>query len=819
MKIDFKKIIPHAIAFLLFIIAALAYFHPVLSGKKIYQSDIVQYRGNARQIIDFRENQGEELLWTDTIFGGMPTYQLGVRYEYDLIDQLDRVIRFLPRPADYLFLYLISFYILGLVLKIPWKYSILGALFFGFSTYMIIILGVGHNSKAHAIAYMPMVLASIIMVFQKRYLVGFICMALFMALQIQANHLQMTYYLMFAVIILGIVYFIDAYKKGLLKHYFKSIGILVGAVVIALGTNAANLLTTSEYTGESTRGKSPISINAQGESISTDSGLDYDYITQYSYGFVETINMLIPRFVGGGSGMRPEEDSNTVAYLTSLGLPKAQAMQFAESGVPMYWGDQPIVEAPAYMGAGVIFLAILALFLLEGKLIKWAVGVSLFAVIIAWGKNVDWLTQFLIGYMPLWNKFRAITSVLVLIELCFPLLAMAGLYCLFVKKIPSQEKLKAVLYSSAIVGGLCALFAVLGKSIFDFTSPYDINFIQEDQLGLPFVKAIREDRWVLMRDDSLRSLLIIGLITGILYLTLKEKIKQNLALVLIGAVCLFDLVDFNLNYVNADSFISAREYDNIFPEYGADKAIQKDPSHFRVYDLTTDPVTSSRASNFHHALGGYHPAKPARFNNLVDFYLRDEQGRMGVDENTIEILSMFNVKYFIQEQEDGVKPIENPLNLGPAWFVNEVIPVSNQNEEILSLRNLKGDAVAFITQEEQEKINLTKVGKDSSATIELTSYHPEKLVYSTQNSKDGLAVFAEMYYPHGWKATVDGQEVPIARVNYTLRGVMVPAGNHEIELTFEPQVVKTGTYVMLGSNILLVICLGLIVFWKVKNKE
>jgi len=361
MKFDFKKLLPHLAVFVVFIIAALAYFHPVLSGKKVYQNDIVQYKGNARQLIDHRAETGEELYWTDAVFGGMPTYQLGARYDYDFIDSLDRTIRFLPRPADYLFLYFASFYVLMLVMRVDWKIGLLGALAFGFSTYLIIILGVGHNAKAHAIAYFPLVLSGIILVFQKRYLLGFIVTALAMALELQANHPQMTYYLLLAVIILGIAYFIDAINKKVVPHYFKSIGIMTAAVVLALGTNAGNLLATSEYSKESTRGASNITVNAQGENVEVKEGLDYDYITDYSYGLSESFNLILPRFAGGGSGDAYEEDSNSRQQLLKIDPSSLneEEMGYLNQLVSLsqrkYWGDQAIVEAPAYLGVSVVF--------------------------------------------------------------------------------------------------------------------------------------------------------------------------------------------------------------------------------------------------------------------------------------------------------------------------------------------------------------------------------------------------------------------------------------------------------------------------------
>lgn len=822
MTFNFKKILPHLAVIAIFIIAALAYFNPVLSGKKLYQNDIVQYKGNARQLIEHRAATGEELYWTDSVFGGMPTYQLGARYPYDFIDGLDRALRFLPRPADYLFLYFISFYILMLVMRVNWKIGLLGALAFGFSTYLIIILGVGHNAKAHAIAYFPLVLSGIILVFQKRYLFGFILTALAMALELQANHPQMTYYLLLAVVILGIAYLIDAARKKVLPHYFKSIGIMTVAVLLALGTNAGNLMATSEYTKESTRGTSSLSINAQGEKVIPQTGLDYDYITQYSYGLSESLNLLVPRFAGGGSSARPDEDSNAVKFLTNQGIPKSDSVRFINESVPLYWGDQIIVEAPPYLGIGVVFLAVLGLFLIKGRLRWWTSAVIILSLLLSYGKNADWITRFFIDVVPLYNKFRAVTSIQVLIELCVPILAVLGLWQFFNEKNTQETKAQALKYAGITLGGLLVILAAFGGQIFDFASPVDQYYMESEQLGLAFIEALRDDRFEVMRSDALRSLLIVGIIAGALFLLLKKKLSENLVLIIAGVVILFDLVSFNMNYVNSEDYVKASEYDNAHTKTQADEiAMQdaKDGDHYRVYDKLVNPFNSGRAPYFHKSIGGYHGAKPRRIQEISEFYLYDENGIAPINRENIEILSMFNVRYIIDVEETGYVAQKNPMTLGNAWFVNELKVVENDNEEIMSLAELNGTQRAIIQKNQKELLKLNSTHADSTSSIQLVDYNTQKLVYRSSNSQEGLAVFSEMYYPHGWTATVDGQETPIARVNYTLRGIKVPAGSHEIVMSFEPQVVKTGSSIMLGSNILLLFIILGGVFYTFKKKS
>ncbi len=478
MQFPLKKILPHLLVLLGFILLSLAYFNPVIKGKQIFQSDIMQYIGMAEQQNDFRAQTGEETYWTNSAFGGMPTYQLGTHYPNNYIKSLDLSLRFLPRPADYVFLYFIGFYILLLVLKVEYKLAALGALAFGFSTYLIIILGVGHNSKAHAIAYMPLVLSGILLTFQRKYIPGFLLTAVAMALEIVANHFQMTYYLMLLVMILGIAYLIDAYRKKTLAHFFKSVGILCGAVILSVGLNATNILATQEYVKESTRGKSTLTIHPDGSPKQKTSGLDKDYITEYSYGITESLNLFIPRFMGGGNAENVGKGSNIYDAYRKLGASSRQALD-ASREAPTYWGKQPIVEAPAYVGAVVLFLFVLALFLVKGRLKWWLVGAVVVSLILSWGKNWFFafdpdpdsnpITNLMVDYFPLYNKFRAVSSIQVILELCIPVLAVFGLVKVFSNQVTEMAKLKALKYTAAITGGLAVLLLLFKDSLFDFS--------------------------------------------------------------------------------------------------------------------------------------------------------------------------------------------------------------------------------------------------------------------------------------------------------------------------------------------------------------
>ncbi len=806
MQFQYKKFLPHLIVLLVFIIASLAYFSPVLQGKKLFQSDIAQYTGMAKQQIDYREATGEETYWTDAAFGGMPTYQLGAKYPHNYIKQLDLAIRFLPRPADYLFLYFVGMYILLIVMKVEYKLALLGALAFGFSTYLIIILGVGHNAKAHAIAYMPLVLSGIMLCFRGKYLYGFLLLTISMALELVANHFQMTYYLMLLVIIIGIAYLIDAFRKKMLPHYFKALGIMAVAVLIAVGLNATNILATKEYADISTRGESGLTINADGSPRENPEGLDYNYITEYSYGKLESFNLFIPGFMGGGSGDSFPEDSQTVDALLRMGATPQEASQVH---VPAYWGDQTIVAAPAYIGAVVIFLAVIALFLVRGRLKWWIVSAFVLALLLSWGKNFNFLTEFFVNNIPLYDKFRAVSSIQIIIELILPIMAVFGLHQFFNAFEKDETKKKALLWSAGIVGGLTLFFIVFKNSLFSFAGPYDSYFIKE--LGLPFIEAVREDRASIFTSDALRSLIFVAITSLVLWLFLKNKIKQTTAIAIFVLLILIDLVGVDRRYVNNEDFVQAKMMDNPFQANSADTQILEDDSYYRIYDASANAFNSGRASFFHNALGGYHAAKPGRIQDLNDFYF--EKGNIG-------LLNMMNVKYIIVPGREGggVMAQRNPYANGPAWFVKDVIIAENANQEIQLLDSLDTKKTAVIFKEFSKQIP-SKIDTDSTAVIELVSHKPEHLVYETASKTPQLAVFSEVYYPKGWNAFINGKPVDHFRANYTLRAMQIPAGNNKVEFKFEPEVVQTGSTISLVSSILLLLIVLSGIYYNSRKKR
>lgn len=791
MNLSVKALSTHLCVIGFFILSSLLYFYPVLQGKAIFQSDIAQYSGMAKERNDYKDLTGEESYWTNSAFGGMPTYQLGANYPHDYIKKLDRLIRFLPRPADYLFLYLIGFYILMLSMKVEYRLAILGALAFGFSTYLIIILGVGHNAKAHALGYIPMVLAGIVLVFRRKYLAGFILTALAMALEINANHYQMTYYFMLLVLLLGLVQLIYAIRDKQLKHFFSSVGILVAAVVLSIATNATSLMATKEYADWSTRGKSELTINPDGSEKEVSTGLDRDYITYYSYGIAESLDLFVPRMFGGSGREDLGNKSKVYEYLTKQGLSPTQALEI--SGLYLYWGPHPASgpAAPAYVGAVVLFLFILGLFIAPKKKRWWLLAGVVLSLLLSWGKNFPALTNFMIDYFPLYNKFRAVSSIQVVLELCIPALGILGVMALFRNKISTKKKLDALKWSSAVTLGIIILIFVL-SGILSFEGANDDTYRQ--YFGDPLLDVLRSDRKAVYISDTFRSLIYVALAALALWFFIKEKIGKNLVALVMGLLIVMDLVGVDQRYVNEEDFVRQRQITNPFQASQLDQMIQQDDSIFRVFD-PQEGLNGARTSYFHKSIGGYHAAKPRQLQDLFEFHLY---------RNNLEVLNMLNVKYIIQQDEEGNSfPAVNDDANGNAWFVDNLIPVDSANDEIQALTDFNSKTTAVINTDAYPTVTRLSYDQDSLAQIQLVDYRPDVITYKSSNTNDGFAVFSEMHYPEGWHAMIDGQSVQHYKVNYALRGIKVPAGNHSIEFKFQPKVVETGSQIAMFSNILL----------------
>ena len=800
-----ERIYPHAIAVLGFILISLIYFYPVLQGKKIAQSDIAQYTGMAKEQIDFRASENSEPYWTNSAFGGMPTYQLGANYPHEYINKLDSALRILPRPADYLFLYFLGFYVLLLVLKADPLKAFFGALAFGFSTYLIIILGVGHNAKAHAIAYMPLVVAGVLLVFQRRFLVGGLLTMFAAALELNANHPQMTYYLLFLILIITAFYIYKQLKDKEYKSLFTAFGIFVIAGILAIGANATSLLATAEYAKYSTRGKSELTFSPDGSKSTSDNAMTHDYITEYSYGIAESFNLISPRIFGGSNGENIGANTNMYEFLIGKSVPEDQAKEFVSS-MPAYWGDQPIVAAPAYIGAVVFFLCLVALFLDKRKIKYVFVAGTVVSLILSWGKNFPILTDFFIDTIPMYNKFRAVSSIQVILELCIPVLAIMGLQSFF--KEEKAQQLKGLYLSGGVFFGIIA-FLIAIKSQFSFSGGSDAYYLQN--YGSEFINALKEDRKSLYSADLLRSGFLVLLAFGLLWFFVKNKISKSTAVILVGIIMISDLFFIDKNYVNAKSFVSPSEVDVPFQPTASDLEILRDTSHYRVFEVDGN-MSSARASYFHQSIGGYSAVKPRRMQQLFDYQIA---------KNNMEVLNMLNTKFIIQTDKEGKEfPTYNPNHNGNAWFVQKVKFVNSPDQEMKALDSLDSKKVVVVNQPEFGpffKGDITSFNVDSTATIQLLSYQPNHLKYVSNNSNPGVAVFSEMYYADGWNATIDGESASHFRADYALRSIKIPAGKHSIEFKFEPQVVKTGSTIALISFILMILLLGIAIYMEQKK--
>ncbi|WP_438977245.1 YfhO family protein [Polaribacter sp.] len=790
----------------LFVFASLLYFHPVLKGKKISQSDITQFQGMAKEINDYRADKNAEPYWTGASFSGMPAYQISAYYPNDFVRVIDKTLRFLPRPADYTFLYFLSFFVLMMALKVDWRLATLGSLAFGFSTYLIIIFIPGHNAKAHAIAYMPLVLAGVLWVFRKKYVLGFIVTGFAMALEIYVNHIQMTYYLGFCLLILGIVELIHAIKNDELTVFIKKAAVIISAVVLGIGANSSRIMAMKEYADFSTRGKSELTINADRTEKKQTTGLDKSYITEYSYAKLETFNLFIPRYMGGGTFEELSEDSNFYKLIKKRAGKKV-ADDYSKQ-VLTYWGDQTIIEAPAYIGAVIFFLFFLGIFLVKGKLKQWLVAATVFSILLSWGRNFDVITNFFIDYIPLYNKFRAVSSIQVIAELCVPILAILALRDLFSKEINNVQKRKALEKAVFTFGGVIVLGFVLAHVFSTFEGIRDNNY--KDLVGL--IDAVIADRKAMLLSDTIRSLVLVILTGGILWLFLKDKLKKNLVILGLGVLVLLDLISVDKRYVNQEDFTNSRRVDKPFVASNVDKQILQDTTHFRVGNFVGNPMQDGTTSYFHQSIGGYHAAKMGRYSELFEYQIA---------KNNMQVLNMLNTKYLIVADNKGEKQAQlNPYANGNAWFVNEIKLVDSANKEMMALDSLQTKFEAVIDNRQLDQtINLT-FDKDSTATISLKKYDVTELTYESKTNKKQFAVFSEIFYKDGWNAYVDGQLTPHYRVNYVLRGMIVPGGNHTITFKFEPKVIQKGGLISLISYIILIlVSAGWLLYDEKKKKK
>lgn len=802
MKINhrMKIILPHLLAAIIFAIVSFAYFYPVLEGKVLRANDSMVSKINSKEIQDYRDKYGKEPLWTNSIFGGMPAYLISTRYPGNLIKHVDTVIRQFKMPVSVLFVSMLGFYILLLIFGLnPWL-AITGALAYGLSSFFFQILGAGHNTQAIALAYMPPMIGGIYYAYRRDALKGALLTAFFLALEIQANHPQITYYAMLCLLVFGIVEFIWAVKNKTVFKFLKTSGILIIPFIIAIGINFASLYTTYEYGKYSIRGKSDLVK----ENKNKTSGLDKDYILFWSYGVNETFNMLIPNYKGGSS--KPfDRNSNTVKALRQNNAPADAANQLQR-----YWGTQPGTDGPHYVGAIVLFLFILGLIVVKGPEKWWLLAATVLSIMLAWGKNFLPLSNLFIDLFPGYNKFRAVTMILVIAEFCIPLLGFLALRNIFNGSLKRNEILKSLKIATGITGGFILLILIIPGIAGSFLSPYEA--------GLPdwLRSAMIADRKMLLRVDSLRSLIFILLAAGVILGFLFEKIRINQAIAITALLIVFDLWLVDRRYLNADRFERPAVVARAFTPTAADTYILKDKSIYRVLNLTVSTFNdNSPTSYFHKSVGGYHGAKMERYQEFIDSALSRnidtlrtsaslEQFQNGL--NKAYGLNMLNAKYVIYNPQ--APPLINLSVLGNAWFVEKPILVDNANQEISSLDSFNPSKEALIDKSFSDQITRQSFSPVESDKIELVSYLPNELKYKYSAREDQLAVFSEIYYPAGWKSYIDGKESRYFRADYILRAMIVPAGDHEIRFSFEPASYITGNKISLGSSILLILLIA-----------
>jgi len=819
-KFNFFATLPYVVAIVIFLIITLAYFTPLLEGKRIVQSDIIQFSGMSKEIVDFRTKTGQEPLWTNSMFGGTPAYQISTKYTSNLIGYLDTIFTIgLPHPANLVFLYFLGFFILLLVMRVnPWL-AITGAIGFALSSYFFIIIDAGHNSKAHAIGYMAPVIAGIILTMRGKYLWGGIITAIFLSLEIKANHPQITYYLGMIALIMGIAELIDSIRFKKFVPFLKSLGILVIAAIFAVLTNITSLWATYEYGKYTIRGKSELS-SAKADRTS---GLDRSYITQWSYGVGETMTLLIPNFYGGASGGKLGLNSELAKALRSNNQPENVVKYYTGQPIPpLYWGNQP-GTAPVYIGAVIFFLFILGLIVVKGSVKWWLLAATLLSIMLAWGHNFMAFTDFFLSYLPGYNKFRAVTMILVIAEFTMPLLGILALKEMFDPSRDKKKLFKALQIAFYITEGLCLIFILFPGMFLDFIGPYDNSYAKQYELPDWLVQAIQADRKSLLISDALRSFIFI-LFTGVLlWLVIYQKLKQQYAYIVLIVLILADMFMVDKRYLNNENFTSRSKVENPFTPSPADEQILKDPDpDYRVLNLTVNPFMDATTSYFHKSIGGYHGAKFRRYQELIDAGINKDISEFSKTINTdnTSVLNMLNTKYIIFP-DNNRQPVAFPNQnaMGNAWFVFGVKQVENADAEIKALTDFKPDSIAIIEKRFADELKGYSMGKDPSDSIWLISYAPNQLDYRYKTKNTGLAVFSEIYYPKGWNAYIDDKPAPHFRADYVLRAMVLPAGEHKLVFKFEPSVYRMGEKISLISSLILIVTVICLVVFEILNSR
>ena len=807
----------------IFIALCFVYFSPALQGKALYQSDVLMAQGMQKEIMDFKAKDGKGPLWTNSMFGGMPAFQIWVQYPNNVTTYVISFFKTVfPNPIDTVLLYLLGAYLLFCVLRMnPWL-AAAGAIAFAFSSYNFQIIDAGHSNKAMAIAFFPPILAGIILTFRRQYLLGAVLTALFLAIEIRTNHIQMTYYLFIALLIYVGIELYHAIKSKTSKDFIKSFSYLAAASILAVAVNAGMLWTTYEYSTETIRGKS----NLTTDKSEPNNGLDRDYAYQWSQGIGESLTFLVPNAYGGASGPNLDEKSEVAKALSAKGIPAEQLLpamqQLSQVGLSTYWGDKQFTSGPWYFGAIICFLFILGLFIVKNRIKWWILSASILCLLLSFGRHLPFLSDLFFNYFPLYNKFRAVESILVIVGFLIPVLAILAVKEVAFHTEEPKKLQKNLLYSLYITGGLLIILIVLPTAFLSFKTQNHGLFIEQltqitngdKGFADSIADALVKDRISLARMDALRSLLFVLIGAGLVWALIRKKMNPQFVFIALAVVVLVDLWSIDRRYLNNEKFVEKNVLAQQFKPRDVDQLIMRDQSYYRVLDLSQgNPFSNSVPSYFHKSLGGYHAAKLKRYQEVLD-----KQFNGAINE---DVLDMLNTKYLITSDQNGQKETmkNRSTAAGHAWFVQKVEYVKNADEEMMAISSFDPKNVMVVDEKFKSLIDVNKVGYDGNGFIRLTNYHPDHLTYEYSSGRDALAVFSEMWYDKGWNAYVDGEKIPYFRADYILRAAQLPGGNHKLEFKFEPSSYYTGETISLIASILLLLSLGYAIWMEVKRKE
>ena len=804
-----KKTLGIVLCIVAFALITLIYFSPIIQGKRIKQHDIEMYKGMSKEIVDFKAQTGEQSLWTNSMFGGMPAWNISVPQNSNLMTYIHRLLNAgFPHPIGAVFISMLGFFVLLLVMDCKIWVSFIGALAYGFTSYMFIIIGAGHNSKAMAMAYMAPVIAGILLTYKGKYFWGAVLTAIALALEVRAGHLQITYYLLLTVLCIVIAEFVSVVKEKKYLEFFKASGILAGVTILAIMTCTTTLYANYEFGKETMRGKPVLTKNVENQT----KGLDRDYITQWSYGIGETWSLMIPNVKGGASGYIGNR--NTALDVADSRFRSTIAQQNA------YWGDQPGTSGPVYVGAIVCFLFILGLFVVKGKY-KWALlAATVLSILLSWGKNFMGFTDFFLDFVPGYNKFRAVSMTLVIAEVCMPLLAFLALAEIFKNPEVLKNNMKYFWISLGLTGGFCLVFYIMPQTFFNFLSKGESVQFQQLMSGKDgamyqtFATQLENVRVEIFKKDAMRSLLFIIVAAAVILLNIKGKMKSNVMFASLAVLVVADMFTIDRRYLNNDNFIDKRKFDKPFVISDIDKAIMNDSSlDYRVINLATSTFNDAGTSYFHKSVGGYHGAKLRRYQDIIDHYLSDK-----TDANYFKVLNMLNTKYIIYPRDNKLSYYPNYEAFGNAWIVSDIQWVATPNDEIDAIATTDVKNVAIVNEEFKDVIG-DFTATPTEGTIQLVDYEPNQLTYNFDSSKDELVVFSEIWTKKGWIMWIDGVESSLFRSDYILRSAIIPAGQHEIVMRYEPRIWKVGNAIQLLTSFILVAGLIFAVYVTYKKKK